>query len=210
MPNGNERKSRGRNLNLIKPISISAIPSGLNSTAELSNPLAKAPGNRLRRFLLFPVVPDSPSHSPAFASSFWKVVPRLTESKTTVPHFYLTIDVDAQPLFDLRERINADLQAGEFLSAGQLLNASHASLRDDYRVSCAELDFIAAVAQSEAAVAGCRMTGGGFGGSCVALVQRTKAARVSENIAGAFRDHFGRTPASFVTSAASGARLLRL
>ena len=38
---------------------------------------------------------------------------RLTESKTTVPHFYLTIDVDAQPLFDLRERINADLQAGD-------------------------------------------------------------------------------------------------
>lgn len=107
-------------------------------------------------------------------------------------------------------RCVADLQAGDFLSAGQLLNASHASLRDDYRVSCTELDFIAAVAQSEAAVAGCRMTGGGFGGSCVALVQRTKAARVSENIAGAFRDHFGRTPASFVTSAASGARLLRL
>lgn len=38
---------------------------------------------------------------------------RLTESKTTVPHFYLTIDVDAQPLFELRERINADLQAGD-------------------------------------------------------------------------------------------------
>jgi pyruvate dehydrogenase E2 component (dihydrolipoamide acetyltransferase) len=38
---------------------------------------------------------------------------RLTESKTTVPHFYLTIDVDAQPLFELRERINADLLAGD-------------------------------------------------------------------------------------------------
>jgi galactokinase len=104
----------------------------------------------------------------------------------------------------------AALKAGNFLTAGRHLNASHASLRDDYRVSCAELDFIAEVAQRESAVAGCRMTGGGFGGSCIALVRRDDAASVEQNVGDAFHDRFGRRPSSFVTSAAAGAQLIRL
>jgi len=104
----------------------------------------------------------------------------------------------------------AALKAGNFLTAGRHLNASHASLRDDYRVSCTELDFIADTAQRNSAVAGCRMTGGGFGGSCVALVRKDGAASLERNIGDAFHARFGRRPASFVTSAAPGARLIRL
>lgn len=104
----------------------------------------------------------------------------------------------------------AALQAGDFPAAGRHLNASHASLRDDYQVSCPELDVIAAAAQREPAVAGCRMTGGGFGGSCVALVRRDGAAAAAQSVGDAFHARFGRLPASFVTSAARGARLIQL
>lgn len=104
----------------------------------------------------------------------------------------------------------AALKAGDFATAGQLLNASHASLRDDYQVSCGELDFIAATAQAESTVAGCRMTGGGFGGSCVALVRREAADEVRQTVGEAFRHRYGRVPASFVTPASAGAQLIRL
>jgi galactokinase len=108
---------------------------------------------------------------------------------------------------DRTHRCVAALQHGDLAEAGRLLNASHASLRDDYRVSCAELDFIADTAQRDDAVAGCRMTGGGFGGSCVALVRRDKAESVIKRLSDAFAHRFGTRPAAFVTSAANGARL---
>ena len=111
---------------------------------------------------------------------------------------------------DRTQRCVAALKAGDIASAGKLLNASHASLRDDYQVSCEELDHIAATAQLEPGVAGCRMTGGGFGGSCVALVQREQAENVMRRVGEAFRARYGRVPASFVTTAASGAHLIRL
>lgn len=111
---------------------------------------------------------------------------------------------------DRTMRCVAALKAGDIHEAGRLLNASHASLRDDYQVSCEELDHIAATAQAEAGVAGCRMTGGGFGGSCVALVRRDQADTVMHRIGEAFRDRYNRVPSAFVTSAASGAQLIRL
>lgn len=101
------------------------------------------------------------------------------------------------------------LRTGDLREAGRLLNASHASLRDDYRVSCEELDFIAAAAQAEPDVAGCRMTGGGFGGSCVALVRRDAAEVVMQRVGAAFSLRYGRVPAAFITRAAAGARVLR-
>jgi galactokinase len=111
---------------------------------------------------------------------------------------------------DRTQRCVAALKADDIPTAGRLLNASHASLRDDYQVSCEELDFIAATGQAEAGVAGCRMTGGGFGGSCVALVKRDQADQVLRNIGAAFQQRYGRAPASFVTAAAPGAQLVRL
>ncbi|MDI1335983.1 MAG: galactokinase [Lacunisphaera sp.] len=109
---------------------------------------------------------------------------------------------------DRTSRCVTALQRGDIAAAGQLLNASHASLRDDYRVSCEELDFIAATAQRDPSVAGCRMTGGGFGGSCVALVRQEGADDVIRRIGDAFAAKFGPRPAAFVTTAAPGARLI--
>ncbi len=102
----------------------------------------------------------------------------------------------------------AALRAGDFPAAGRLLGASHASLRDDYRVSCDELDGIVDIAQHLAPVAGCRMTGGGFGGSCIALVRRAEAAAVMREVGERFRARFGRYPKSFATAASAGARLI--
>ena len=99
----------------------------------------------------------------------------------------------------------AALNRGDLAEVGRLLNASHASLRDDFRVSCAELDFIAATAQRIEGVAGCRMTGGGFGGSAVALVHRAALDTASTAISAAFAGEFGRPPALFSTRPAEGA-----
>ena len=63
------------------------------------------------------------------------------------------------------------VERGEWPEAGRLMGESHVSLRDDYEVSCRELDAICAVAAGEDGVFGCRMTGGGFGGCVVALAE---------------------------------------
>jgi galactokinase len=77
------------------------------------------------------------------------------------------------------------LRAGQVRAIGPLLDASHASLRDDYRVSCVELDLACAVAD-EAGALGARMVGGGFGGSAIALVEAEAVERVATAVAVAF------------------------
>ncbi|MBN1465503.1 galactokinase [candidate division KSB1 bacterium] len=68
----------------------------------------------------------------------------------------------------------AALQAGDIEKFGQLMNASHDSLRDDYEVSCLELDLLVEVARYQEGCLGARMTGGGFGGCTVNLVASDK------------------------------------
>ncbi len=71
-------------------------------------------------------------------------------------------------------------------TVGQLMYASHYSLRDDYEVSCKELDAVVEICQSlgiEGGVYGCRMTGAGFGGSCVALVKADAVDAITKQIA---------------------------
>lgn len=63
------------------------------------------------------------------------------------------------------------LRAGDLAALGRLMNESHVSLKDDYEVSCPELDLLAELAWETPGVLGARMTGGGFGGSMVALVE---------------------------------------
>ncbi len=67
---------------------------------------------------------------------------------------------------------------------GGLMNASHASLRDDYAVSLPALDEIVAALQNEPAVFGARLTGAGFGGCCVALVREGQAGNIGKRITG--------------------------
>lgn len=105
------------------------------------------------------------------------------------------------------------IQVGNWITVGQLMYASHRSLRDDYEVSCKELDALVEIAQDlgpEAGVYGCRMTGGGFGGCAVALVQQAKSDILMEHFS---REYLRRTelqPAIFVSRPAQGARVLEL
>jgi galactokinase len=91
---------------------------------------------------------------------------------------------------------------------GPLLTASHASLRDDFEVSCAELD-CAVDAALAAGAHGARMTGGGFGGCAIALVEADAVDEVSTAVRRAFAGRrFARPPAMFLAAPAAGARRL--
>jgi len=87
---------------------------------------------------------------------------------------------------------------------GALLDASHASMRDDFEISCPELDLAVETARGAGAI-GARMTGGGFGGAAIALVRRGDVDRVSDAVVAAFAAAGFRSPATFTVSAADGA-----
>ncbi|WP_392544727.1 galactokinase [Oryzobacter telluris] len=98
------------------------------------------------------------------------------------------------------------LEADDLESVGRLFDASHTSLRDDYEVSCVELDVSVEAARSAGAL-GARMTGGGFGGSSIALVPESDAEDVATAVAAAFAERGWTAPRSFVvTAGASAAR----
>ncbi|MFF7023826.1 galactokinase [Streptomyces klenkii] len=97
------------------------------------------------------------------------------------------------------------LAAGEPRKAGPLLTAGHASLRDDFAVSCPELDLAVAVA-NEAGALGARMTGAGFGGSALALVEEGAADAVGAAVTAAFAAAGHRPPRVFAAVAGAGAR----
>jgi galactokinase len=88
---------------------------------------------------------------------------------------------------------------------GQLMNQSHASLRDLYEVSCEELDLMAALAQSQPSCWGARMTGAGFGGCVVALVEREEHASFAETMATLYERQTRRTPALYACQPSAGA-----
>jgi galactokinase len=102
--------------------------------------------------------------------------------------------------------------AGEWGRAGELLYAGHLSLRDDYEVSCPELDVVVDLARAigrEGGVYGCRMTGGGFGGSTVALVEKGRAAAVADEVRRGYHERTGVQATTFTSRPAAGAHLLR-
>jgi galactokinase len=76
----------------------------------------------------------------------------------------------------------AAMEAGDAVALGALFDGSHASQRDDYDVSVPEVDLLVGLAQAESAVYGARLTGGGFGGSIVALVREGEAADVAARV----------------------------
>lgn len=92
------------------------------------------------------------------------------------------------------------LDAGRLEDVGDAMDASHASLRDDYEVSCRELD-VAVDAARDAGALGARMTGGGFGGSAIALVRAGDVDDVARVVAAAFADEGLRAPAFLVATA---------
>lgn len=98
----------------------------------------------------------------------------------------------------------ADLRAGDVAAVGPRLTASHTSLRDDYRVSCPELDVAVESALATGAL-GARMTGGGFGGSAIALVHADQRPQVERAVRESFAEHGMDSPRLFTAVPAAGA-----
>lgn len=104
------------------------------------------------------------------------------------------------------------INASDWKSTGELMYSSHDSLRDDYEVSCAELDVVVEIARSigtSGGVYGCRMTGGGFGGCTVALVKSGEVEGISNRIEADYEAKTGIKPSLFVSRPAAGAALLK-
>lgn len=99
------------------------------------------------------------------------------------------------------------LTSSDFVRVGQLLNQSHASLRDDYAVSCPELDTAVDAALSAGAL-GSRMVGGGFGGSAIALIQAVKTTETIKMIEKAFSDRGFKAPRFFTSLPSQGAEII--
>ncbi|MFF7495539.1 galactokinase [Streptomyces rubiginosohelvolus] len=106
------------------------------------------------------------------------------------------------------EQVIALLDAGDVRAAGPVLNEGHLSLRDDLRVSCPELDLVVEAANAAGAL-GARMTGGGFGGSAVVLVEESAAGTVAKAVSEAFAAAGHAPPGIFDAVPSAGARRLR-
>ena len=102
------------------------------------------------------------------------------------------------------------LTAGDVAACGRLIDGSHASSRDLFEVSVPELDRLAAAASAADGCYGARLSGAGFGGCAVALVEQDAVTAVVEAVRDAFHDRFGRRPEWFECSIADGAQCWRL
>ncbi len=97
------------------------------------------------------------------------------------------------------------LRKNDFEEFGRLMFLSHASLRDDYEVSCRELDLLVTIAGSKPEVLGARMTGGGFGGSTVNLIERENLDTVIAEIASEYESATNIKTDIYISDAADGA-----
>ncbi len=100
------------------------------------------------------------------------------------------------------------MQQNDKRALGKLLNASHASLRDDYDVSSKALDTIVAAAQAHPATYGARMTGAGFGGCAVALIDASQADNFEVFVMERYSERTPHTPAVYICQPSAGAALL--
>ena len=113
-----------------------------------------------------------------------------------------------------RHVVTEDVRVGRFVEAstagdprqmGQLMVESHSSLRDDYQVSCEELDFLVDTAMAMEGVYGSRMTGGGFGGCTVTLLRADAAQAFGAGISAAYRARYDVTPSVYACRPSDGA-----
>jgi galactokinase len=101
----------------------------------------------------------------------------------------------------------------DWVELGELLDASHNSLRDDFEVSCRELDTVVEIAHEigrRGGVFGCRMTGGGFGGCAVALIDTAHEPSIIETIGRSYRERTGIAATLFASRPAAGADLIEV
>jgi len=97
------------------------------------------------------------------------------------------------------------LRSGNLTQFGRLMYDSHRSLREDYEVSCRELDLLVEIASECKGVYGSRMTGGGFGGCTITLVESKEATGFQEKLSKRYKEATSIRPAIYVCSAAQGA-----
>jgi galactokinase len=102
----------------------------------------------------------------------------------------------------------ADLENGDLAAFGRRMNASHDGLRDDYQVSCAELDVLVDAAREVSGVLGARMMGAGFGGCTINLVKESAVGALKEGTARAFRNRFGREPGWHIDRLRAGTHII--
>ncbi len=100
------------------------------------------------------------------------------------------------------------LEAGDFVACGQAMNASHLSMRDDFEITCPEVDMLAGLAQTVKGVYGSRMTGGGFGGCTISLIEASAVDKASQILTDGYRIGMGRDVDIFVCAPSDGARLI--
>jgi galactokinase len=106
----------------------------------------------------------------------------------------------------------AAVRAGDWKQVGELMYASHDSLRDDFEVSCPELDTVVEIAREigvDGGVHGCRMTGGGFGGCNVALIEAASVDAISAKLVEDYSRKTGIEPSVFVSRPAQGATVIK-
>jgi galactokinase len=106
------------------------------------------------------------------------------------------------------ERVLASVQAMErndIETLGELMNRSHDSLRDDYEVSCPELDFLVETARGVDGVLGSRLTGAGFGGATITIAHRSSVDVFQNRLSEAYLDAFGTMPRFFECVPSNGA-----
>ncbi len=97
------------------------------------------------------------------------------------------------------------LERGDLSTFGLLMADSHHSLRNDYQVSCSELDLMVDLAKAQPGVFGTRMTGGGFGGCTISLVASESVGEFAQNVSAGYERFAGFLPQIFASAAAEGA-----
>jgi galactokinase len=105
------------------------------------------------------------------------------------------------------------IRGSDWTEFGRLMGASHVSLRDDYQVSCFELDTVVEIAAGigrQGGVYGCRMTGGGFGGCAVALIETAAQDALVREIAAEYLQRTRIEASVFVSRPAEGAHVSTL
>lgn len=100
------------------------------------------------------------------------------------------------------------LDKGNLETFGHLMNASHVSLEDDYEVTGIELDTLVHTAWQQSGVLGARMTGAGFGGCAIALVDGNKVDEFKEKVGSVYKEKIGYAPSFYIAQIATGTKIL--
>jgi galactokinase len=100
------------------------------------------------------------------------------------------------------------LEARDFVACGRAMNASHVSMRDDFEITCPEVDMLAGLAQTVKGVYGSRMTGGGFGGCTISLIEGSAVDQASQILTDGYRIAMGRDVDIYVCTPSDGAQLI--